>query len=66
MALTVTAILKLLRSYYHQDSYSYKVHIFLGKYFCPYKTPTYHSLSWPVVSVIDLIPSTLEAHNLDK
>ena len=44
LALSVTEILTLLRSYYHQDSYYYPIHPPFQKSFYSNSTPIYHTL----------------------
>ncbi len=43
LALSVAEILTLLRSYYHQDSHSYRIHEPSQARFCSCRTPTYHN-----------------------
>ena len=43
LALTVTWILTMLRSYYHQDSHYYSIHHPFQESFYSSSTPAYHS-----------------------
>ncbi len=42
LALSVTLILTMLCSYYHQDSHYYSIHAFSRTRFCSSSTPAYH------------------------
>ncbi len=67
LAHSVVLILTVLRSYYRQDFHFYSVDISLRKYFCPYRTPTYHyAFDMSMVSVTNLAPSIFRAYHLDK